>query len=525
STKRRRWDSDQVDGKTGESTQDIGGSQTGPTEIATATEQAILAAKALAESAKAEADAQAASETEPAINTGSAKDEPKTNETFAMDVDINFASNRQHLAKSVTQRQIIEATGADISTKGRYYTNASEATPDAPALHLHVEATSQEMLDQAVAMIERLKTEGDPSDTAMTPGAMSAYSNGHSDSYSGYRHERHPRNIYHEKIPVGIESERGFNVRAKLIGTGGENMKYIQNTTGARVQVRGRGSGFIENATGLESDEDMHLFISAPTEDITLQAMYYSKSLIGTIHEQYKEFKEHGPRRPERYEHHDRYDRHERYDRRDRRDRRDRYDRYDRHRGGRESRDNRDYYEQYNSRYSRYSQNSHQDQQPAYAQPAASAAPTYAGQPAEASAATGGAATASYEEYANYYAQYYQYYGKYPDMSAYYAQGSANGGYDPSAYSAEYYQQQQQQQQQQQPAATMGASESSIDPLAAPYGNGAEDANYHSVPPPSSYSNGSKRDSAPRGEKRPRSDYESADPLSIVISKGDRAQP
>ncbi|KAJ1940474.1 hypothetical protein FBU59_003801, partial [Linderina macrospora] len=277
STKKRRWDSDQVGGEVAQPEQDIVTSQQEPAGIAAATEQAILAAKALAESAMAEA--QAAAEPEAVEKTEDTKVEPPANESFTMDVDINFAANRQHLAKSATQRQIIEATGADISTKGQYYADASEATPDAPALHLHVEATNQDMLDRAVAMIERLKAEGDPSDHAMTPSAMSAYSNTQSDSYGGYRHERHPRNIYHEKIPVGIESERGFNVRAKLIGTGGENMKYIQNTTGVRVQVRGRGSGFVENATGIESDEEMHLFISAPTEDVMLQAMYYSKSL------------------------------------------------------------------------------------------------------------------------------------------------------------------------------------------------------------------------------------------------------
>jgi len=39
-------------------------------------------------------------------------------------------------------------------------------------------------------------------------------------------------------------------------------VKHIQNETSCRVQIKGRGSGFIEHNTGMESDEPMYLHIA-----------------------------------------------------------------------------------------------------------------------------------------------------------------------------------------------------------------------------------------------------------------------
>ena len=39
-------------------------------------------------------------------------------------------------------------------------------------------------------------------------------------------------------------------------------MKYIQAETGARVQIKGMGSGFMEQDTGRESEEPMHINVA-----------------------------------------------------------------------------------------------------------------------------------------------------------------------------------------------------------------------------------------------------------------------
>lgn len=61
---------------------------------------------------------------------------------------------------------------------------------------------------------------------------------------------------------VGIETLRNFNVRAKVVGPSGLFVKYIQQETGTRVQIKGQGSGFVDAETGRESDEPMHIHIT-----------------------------------------------------------------------------------------------------------------------------------------------------------------------------------------------------------------------------------------------------------------------
>ena len=46
------------------------------------------------------------------------------------------------------------------------------------------------------------------------------------------------------------------------MGHGGAYVKHIQQETGCRVQIKGRGSGFYELSTGRESEEDMFLHVT-----------------------------------------------------------------------------------------------------------------------------------------------------------------------------------------------------------------------------------------------------------------------
>ena len=65
-----------------------------------------------------------------------------------------------------------------------------------------------------------------------------------------------------EKIPVGLETIRNFNVRAKVVGPQGMFVKYIQQETGTRVQIKGLGSGFVDQETGQEHDEPMYIHVT-----------------------------------------------------------------------------------------------------------------------------------------------------------------------------------------------------------------------------------------------------------------------
>ncbi|KAJ2412212.1 aconitate hydratase [Coemansia sp. RSA 2530] len=406
---------------------------------------------------------------------------PDASVEFTADVDINDSDNRQTLAKNSTHIAIIEATGVEIATRGRRYADASQATPADPALHLHVEATSQEMLNKAVEIIETMKAE-DPATSSASGNDRDSADLAHSDNQPSGRQSSASGNSQRlqDKVYIEVESTRGFNVRAKVIGTGGENMKYIQNTTGARVQVRGNGSGCDEGVPGSDPYEPMHLYITATSEDALSQAKGYCTSLIETLHAQYHEFKDMGGRRYESSSSH-----------RDSRDRdRDRYQ-SSRHRGDRNhyDRSQQSYYpsrQEYHSRpeypprqeYPPQPQHEYLQSYPqqGYSQPHHQPTP---------SAATGSAA---YDEYAKYYAEYYQYYGTYPDQSAYYSQaehGAAHAAYPGTVY---YPQDAYSQHQPHQPTTSATNTNSHYDE-ASPGNASPRQNGYHNVPPPTDYSN------------------------------------
>ena len=61
---------------------------------------------------------------------------------------------------------------------------------------------------------------------------------------------------------MGMESSPSFNLRAKIVGPHGAYVKHIQNETGSRVQLKGKGSGFYETSTGQEAEDALHVHIT-----------------------------------------------------------------------------------------------------------------------------------------------------------------------------------------------------------------------------------------------------------------------
>jgi hypothetical protein len=64
------------------------------------------------------------------------------------------------------------------------------------------------------------------------------------------------------RIPINLEPIQGFNLRAQVVGHGGSYVKHVQQETGCRVQIKGRGSGYLEAATNHESEDDMYLHVA-----------------------------------------------------------------------------------------------------------------------------------------------------------------------------------------------------------------------------------------------------------------------
>ncbi|KAG7094225.1 hypothetical protein E1B28_007832 [Marasmius oreades] len=193
--------------------------------------------------------------------TGAMKD-PHDAE-FTHDIDINDVRNRYLLTKSSTQQEIHEDTGASVSTKGVWYPDKTKATDKDPPLYLHIMANTKESLQKAIDKINDLMS--------IDMGSLVE------DKKDRMREKR---KWPEEKLPVGLDSIRNFNVRAKVVGPSGSFVKYIQQETGTRVQIKGIGSGFIDQETGKESDEPLYIHITGPEEGQVARAKVLTEDLL-----------------------------------------------------------------------------------------------------------------------------------------------------------------------------------------------------------------------------------------------------
>lgn len=129
------------------------------------------------------------------------------------------------------------------------------ATERNPPLYIHIVCADRDALQNAVSRVEALinKELGSLVDERRfrreTP-------------HNVERDEFGRRKWPEDKVPIGIPISRQFYVRQTIVGPGGVNVKHIQQETHVRVQVKGHGSGYIENSTGKEADEPMFLHLT-----------------------------------------------------------------------------------------------------------------------------------------------------------------------------------------------------------------------------------------------------------------------
>lgn len=266
-----------------------------------------------------------------------------------------------------------------------------------------------------------------------------------------------------EKIPVDLEPINGFNLRAQVVGRGGDNVKFIQNETSCKVQIKGRGSGFQEPQTLMESDEPMYLHIAGPQAAMVAEAKKLCLELLENVKKDYQQYKERPPQ----------------------------------HRFGHDSYSNGRSGSGYGDRPPRernhsYGQSGQSNQ---------SAQPGQPGQPGNYNGYAGYGSTPDAQASSSAHAHHqnsYQQYNYYATGAAQAAQAAAAdpyaqyGGYESYlAYYWAYQQQVQQQQAQQGPVApgTGGAAHPAPEPaqgIKVEYGShdGGSSGGYNAVPPP-----------------------------------------
>lgn len=88
-------------------------------------------------------------------------------------------------------------------------------------------------------------------------------------------------------VPVFIAEDSKFRVTKLLIGRGGANMRQIAEETGAKLRVRGKGSGHLEGVAMKESTDPLMLCISCPEKEGYDQAKNAVTSLFHNMFEQY----------------------------------------------------------------------------------------------------------------------------------------------------------------------------------------------------------------------------------------------
>lgn len=175
--------------------------------------------------------------------------------------EINDHPGRRFAMMSANLKSVESHTGVVIVSKGRYYSPnepaPSEEAPDAERkLFLKIKGTDETAVREAVAMLEGIMAQRSGSGAGEVERVWC-------------------------DMDAGLAPE--FELVTRLTGVDGEYLKYIEQESGAKVTISGRGS------VGYVGRENLHLAIRADGLSKLGAAKSLAYSLIRTVQPVYKE--------------------------------------------------------------------------------------------------------------------------------------------------------------------------------------------------------------------------------------------
>ena len=110
---------------------------------------------------------------------------------------------------SIAMELLAKCWCVDVTTRGKYYPDTALATERDPPLYLHITATTYPALEKASRMVQELIDRD-----------MGSLVDERRFRRTDERDEFGRRKWPEERVPIGMESVRGFNVRAQIVGPG-----------------------------------------------------------------------------------------------------------------------------------------------------------------------------------------------------------------------------------------------------------------------------------------------------------------